>query len=314
MSDRLVLFPHDDGVSTTVWDMDKDRYAGRLVGHTFPVGHADILGDTAVTIGGGGYRELGRSTNVVKIWNMGTFQCTANLTLPGNGLSDMSSSLLKDRLLLGTEEGSIQVWDIGGSSPVPLMELKGHGDKILSTYTSMDTRDKVMSGCIDGTVRLWDLRIGRCARVMREGHDGIGAASVSMDSGGCVAISGSWDQTVKTWDLGSGKRIHAYKCGRPPPPGSSMAEAASAEVDSRLSNVMMSASGSTFLALGATLWFKAWDLSTDPCDQQPILDADLCSRCAPRSPVCGAISRDLSKVAVCYYSRAGNGLSIRVWK
>ena len=39
-----------------------------------------------------------------------------------------AAGLLKDRLLLGSSSGPIKVWDIGGSTPVALMDLEGLAD------------------------------------------------------------------------------------------------------------------------------------------------------------------------------------------
>lgn len=285
MSDRLLLYPQENELSISVWNIDEDRYAGELVGHTSPIGHADIARDVALTIADG-------EAFAVKIWSMDTFQCTADLNLPG--LSPHSACLLEDRLLLGNDDGSIKVWDIGGGAPVPLLELKGHGDKVLSTDASLVT-SLAVSGCRDGTIRLWDLRTGQCVRAMDRGHAG-GVLSVSMDLSGVLAVSGSWDQTVKVWDLGNGDYTHTF------------------EHHQCVHDVMMDMTGSSFLTVSENLLFKAWNF-TFGCDEKPILDANLSSQCIWNSPLRGAVSRDdLSKVAVCYFRADGKTLGVDVWK
>ena len=158
MSDRLVLFPHN-GTSTAVWDMEDDRSLGLLEGHTSPVFWASINNKTAVTLS-----NLVNGVGPVKIWSLETMQCTANLTTT----SWSAVGLLKDRLVLGSGGGPIKVWDIGGSTPLALMDLQGHTG-ITWSIDASDSSNVALSGSRDRPVRLWDLRTGQCVRVM-EGH------------------------------------------------------------------------------------------------------------------------------------------------
>ena len=286
MSDRLVLFPNNK-VSTAVWDMEDDRSMGVLDGHTGRVVSAEInnVGSMAVTIAHPDDDEVPWS---VKIWSLGTLQCTADLTSTGSA----TTCLLKDRLLLGGRDGTIKVWDIGGSAPVALMDLEGHTD-IIWSITASDTSNIALSGSGDKSVRLWDLRTGQCVRVM-EGHtDDVG--SVSMGSACQTAVSGSFDKTVKLWDLGSGRCIQTY------------------EYDDTVHTVMMHESGGSFLAARGRV-FNAY--STAPGYTDPFLNnVDLSSMCdSYRCPLVVA-SRDLSRVGMCYIKDVENSLlGVSVWK
>jgi len=196
---------------------------GLLEGHTREIFRASVnnIEKTAVTVQGVPENEV----YPVKIWSLETLQCTANLT----ATSLSTGVLLKDRLLLGSSGGPIKVWDIGGSSPVALMDLEGNTDYTCSIDAS-DTSSVALSGAMDESVRLWDLRTGKCMRVL-EGHaDWV--CSVSMDSACKTAVSGSGDKTVKLWDLGSGRCMETYNHGQ------------------GVYDVMMHESGSSFLASG----------------------------------------------------------------
>jgi len=226
----------------------------------------------------------------VKVWSLETMQCTANLTS-----TSKAARLLKDRLVLGSE-GPIKVWDIGGSTPVVLMDLQGHAGEINSIDAS-DSANVALSGSDDYSVRLWDLRTGQCVRLM-EGHgDTVNTFSnavntVSMDSACKTAVSGSEDMTVKLWDIGSGQCIKTYQHGQC--------------VDS----VMMHESGISVLACGYECRLQSWALGCD----QPLLDADLSPLYDTNSYMSFAASRDLSKVAVSYRKASGGGALVSVWK
>ena len=284
MSDRLLLFPNSE-MSTLVWDMEDERGVGVLEGHTARIVNAsfDTTGGKAVTFACD--KEFGPCA--VKVWSLDTMQCTADLTSP-----TYVFSLLGDRLLLDSEKGPIKVWDIGGSAPVALMDLEGHDGAVYSISAS-DVSNIALSGSNDGTVRLWDLRTAQCVRVM-EGHTDT-VRSVSMDSACQTAVSGADDMMVKVWDLGSGRCIDKYK-------------------DSLGAHkVAMHESGSSFLAACGDVYLHAWITASG--FNQLILDADLSSLCGSSYIYPSiAVSRDLSRVGICYLNTDEDGLGVSVWK
>ena len=288
MSDRLVLFPNNK-VSIAVWDVEDDRSIGVLEGHTTRVVGAEInnVGSMAVTIAGDPYS----GPRSVKIWSLSTMQCTADLTSAIGYPS--SSSMLSSRLLLGSLDGLIKVWDVGGSSPVALIDLEGHGDELIS-LTASDTSNVALSGSADRSVRLWDLRTGQCVRVM-EGHtDEVNAAS--MDAACRTAVSGSEDTTAKLWDLGSGRCIHQH--------------------EHNVHSVMMHESGGSFLAASGQVFFNAYSTASGYTD--PFLsNVDLSSMCDSEGyQIPSAVaSRDLSRVGMCYIKDVEDRLmGVSVWK
>ena len=277
MSDRLVLYPHN-GTSKAVWDMEDDRSLGLLEGHTSQVRWASINKNTAVTIA-----DRVNEACAVQIWSLETMQCTANLSA-----TSWASSLLKDRLVLGSDGGPIKVWDIGGSTPMALMDLQGH---TFDTYSidASDSSNVALSGSMDHSLCLWDLRTGQCVRIM-EGHEG-DVYSVSMDSACKTAVSGSDGMAVKLWDLGSGQCIETFDHGQ------------------EVYDVMMHESGGSFLSVGGGV-VKAWATASGP---DRLLDADLSALCNP-FVFFGAASRDLSRVGVCFWNPEGEKIGLSVWR
>ena len=283
LADRFALFPHSR-VSTTVWDVEDDKRVGVLEGHTSNICTAKIgnIGTTAVTFG-----NLPGLSYQVKIWSLESMQCTANLSSAYE-----ISALLKDRLLLGSQEGPIKVWDIGGSAPVDLMDLQGHDDAVGSIIAS-DTSNIVISGSSDTSVRLWDLRSGQCVRLL-EGHTWA-VTAVSMDMACRTAVTGSDDQTAKLWDLGSGRCINTYNTGS-------------------CHDIVMHKSGSYFLAAEWNFSLKAWTTSLESINQSPFLACDLGSLCDAGGDSSIATSNNLSVVGVCRPRSHGGGLKVLMWK
>ena len=201
MSDRFMLFPHNDS-STVVWDLENDRRAGVLEGHDLPVNLVALsdCGSLAAT-----YSFAG---GIAKIWSLDTMQCKATLT----SAESIAMCCLKDRFFLGSQEGPIKVWDISVSTPVALLDLQGHEGNVWSMCAS-ETHNVVLSGSYGNSMYLWDVRTGGCVRTMR-GHT-YGVKSVGMDSACRTGVSGSFDKTVKMWDLGTGNCIDTYQHGHP---------------------------------------------------------------------------------------------------
>ena len=283
-----MLFPNTK-TSTTVWDMEDDRSVGVLEGHTSTIFSAQINnnGSMAVTIPCEPVVH-DDELRAVKVWNLGTMQCTASLI----SSRLLASTLLQDRLLLGSYDGTIKVWDIGGSTPVALMDLEGHTGFI----TASDTSNIVLSGSHDKSMRLWDLRTGQCVRVM-EGHNDA-VRSVSMDSACRNIVSGSDDKTAKLWDLGSGRCIQTYK------------------FDGYAHSVMMHESGGSFLVASGDVFFSAFFTAPGYTDSTIIRDVDLSSMCDSMSVNLPSVaaSRDLSRVGLCCLKPREDSLAVSVWK
>ena len=211
-----MFYPGADG-SLEVWDMDRQEERGRLLA----VNDARITDISA-------WGNFAVSTQVdgpPRLWNLEAFECTA--TLPD--MPDMNSTYCTEsRVLLGSIDGPIKLWDIATSAPVALPDLEGHDDAVVSMKASASM---VLSSSGDKTMRLWDLRSGMCVRTM-EGH-AEHAWSVDMDGHCRTAVSGSADATVKLWDLGTGRCISTFE-------GHSKA----------VRDVVMHESGSSFLSSG----------------------------------------------------------------
>ena len=83
----------------------------------------------------------------------------------------------------------------------PLVELKGHTDRVLCVAFSPDGT-RIVSGSEDQTAKVWDARTGMLLLNLKGHTERILCVSFSPDE--TRIVTGSWDQTAKVWDARTG--------------------------------------------------------------------------------------------------------------
>ena len=270
---------------------------GVLEGHTTRVAYASLndKGTIAVTLAGVAPNNQDNDEDddeaddepswSVKIWSMETMKCTADLMSDSNAFK-----CLTNRLVLGTADGTIKVWDIGGSAPVALLDPAAVSDMLVTSLEASETANVAMAGLLDGSSCLWDLRSGQTVRQMLRGQEGP-VTSISVDSACRIAVSASCGagnashvSPVHVWDLGSGRCIK-HKIS-----------------DRTVMSVHMHEDGGQYLASDDCLSLKTWSTSALWGDDRPLVEHDLKDHLdigeMEARPAITA-SKDLSRVAYC---------------
>jgi len=150
-------------------------------------------------------------------------------TIEHPGLPDTLAVLSDGRVISGSEDGALRVWDVESGQILKI--LKGHSAGV-TTMAVLDSR-RVVSGSYDRTLRVWDVESGqvlvavavldsrrvvfgsndlalrvwdvenRKALQVLKGHSyAVNALAVCGSS--CV-VSGSSDGTLRVWDVESGQ-------------------------------------------------------------------------------------------------------------
>jgi len=92
--------------------------------------------------------------------------------------------------------------------------LSGHRGWVSSVTTTYEQSNVLVSGSRDKRVMIWELTpegetIGYARRLLTGHSEPV--ASVVLSSDGQFALSGSWDKTLRLWDLNTGATVRKFK-------------------------------------------------------------------------------------------------------
>ncbi|CAJ0920960.1 unnamed protein product, partial [Mesorhabditis belari] len=104
-------------------------------------------------------------------------------------------------IITGSHDYKWRVWNVEDAQPA--FTLTGQNGLLYSYQVSEDRKYIVCSG-LDGTVRVWYGQTGAQLHVLQGHTHRISCMSLH----GTTLVSGSWDQTLRVWDIVDGKCLH----------------------------------------------------------------------------------------------------------
>ncbi|KAG5642716.1 hypothetical protein DXG03_002292 [Asterophora parasitica] len=120
--------------------------------------------------------------------------------LPTDSISSIDFAPQADFLAVGSWDNSVRVYEIGEGGQSQGKAIHQHAGPVLSVCWSRD--GKVFSGSVDNTAAMLDVSTGQAMQVAQ--HDAPVKAVKWVDTpSGAVLATGSWDKTVKYWDMRS---------------------------------------------------------------------------------------------------------------
>jgi telomerase protein component 1 len=144
-------------------------------------------------------------------------------------------------IVSGAEDCTVRLWD--AESGTPLATLRGHGDAVAACAFTPDGR-RLVSAAADGA-KVWDVDLA-LAYSSPSGH-GAAVTACGFSPDGCIAISGSDDRTLATWDTESGTQRLPFSPRASP-----------------ITACAHSPEGGRFASLGQDGTLALWDMQSDP--------------------------------------------------
>jgi RNA polymerase sigma factor (sigma-70 family) len=281
-----------------LWEVATGKERGRLPGGKY----AAVFSPDGKTV------AAGLQGTTIGLWDVATGRELRRFE--GKGGSPQSLAFSPDgKALVSAQftDRAVRVWDVASGAERQVLSWEGAGGYVFSVAFLADGRTVAASvpnaGYGESRLRLWDVETGRDKRPFA-GH-GSGLTALAFARGGKALVTGSYDQTVRTWDVLSGKPLSSR-----PVSGAVLA----LSLNGRLA------------ASSVKLWYgparpenrrvRLWETATGKELRQPLEPAE-----APPAPVaplpfggplaaasCAAFSPDGNTLAATYGS-----LSIHLW-
>jgi len=120
---------------------------------------------------------------------------------PSDSISSISFSSAADYMAVGSWDNNVRIYEVGANGQTQGKAMYSHQGPVLSVCWNKEG-NKVLSGGADNAARMFDITTGTSQQVAQHDAPVKVVKWIEAPQGGILA-TGSWDKTVKYWDLRS---------------------------------------------------------------------------------------------------------------
>ncbi|KAG2235234.1 hypothetical protein INT48_004701 [Thamnidium elegans] len=174
--------------SVKKWDLETGECLATLEGHSDFIKSMILVGDNIYT---------GSSDCFLRRWNTKTLTCTAAEKKHKRTIESLAVSVDGKYIYSASSDSTVMKWDVETMKVVHTFE--GHDT---SVYCVRVCEDDVWTASADKTVRRWNVNTGAVDMVLNH-PDRVKSLALA----GPFIVTGSSDDDIRVWDIGSGKLI-----------------------------------------------------------------------------------------------------------
>ena len=160
-------------------------------------GHASWVNCVAVSPDGK-WAASGSDDKTVKIWDLESGECWATLEGHTDNVNSVAITADGKRILSGSWDNTIRIWDVAERKAIASWEASGYF--VLSVFAMLDGKCAISSGT---KLKILDIAAQHCLTTLNDHLKVVTSVAVSKDEK--CAVSGSFDKTVRIWNLETGE-------------------------------------------------------------------------------------------------------------
>jgi WD40 repeat protein len=208
-----ILASGSDNQTVKLWDVPTGKCLNILSGHTSWVWSVAFSPD-------GQLLASGSFDNTIRLWDVRTGRCLKTLNGHTGWVWSVGFSPDGQTLASSSDDRMIRLWNVKDGTCLKV--LQGHDKGVWSTRFSPDGHT-LASGSEDKTVKVWDVDTGLCIKTLQGHSNGVWTLDfspvrlrgASPEETGHILASGSQDETIKLWDVMTGKNVKTLKAESP---------------------------------------------------------------------------------------------------
>ena len=119
-----------------------------------------------------------------------------------------------DHLLVGTEHSALHLYDVNTFRCFLSAQPQDYHTAPVAD-ARWSANGSMYASCAGADVKLWDGVSSRCVRTLADAHGGADVGRVAFGLGQQLLLTSGADASLRLWDVGTGKQLHALAVSTP---------------------------------------------------------------------------------------------------